>query len=173
MEVEDIILSPEAISRAISMIKREEYLRKHKYDIYKGRDGDWYTYLPDDTKKYKRRQIRRRRKEDLEEAVADFYESYADGLTIIEVFEEWNERRIRLNKIKEATATRYEQDFERYFGDVRDHKIGTITPDEVSDFLEMQVNKFNLTAKSFSNLKSLSRGILKRAKKRKLISFDV
>ena len=173
MGVEDIILSPEAISRAISMIKREEYLRKHKYDIYKGRNGDWYTYLPDDTKKYKRRQIRRRRKEDLENAVADFYESYADGLTIREVFEEWNDRRIHLNKIKEATATRYEQDFERYFGDVQHHKIGTITPDEVSDFLEMQVNKFNLTAKSFSNLKSLSRGILKRAKKRKLISFDV
>lgn len=55
MEVEDIILSPEAISRAVYMVKREEYLKRHIYDIYKGKDGKWYTYLPDETKKFGRR----------------------------------------------------------------------------------------------------------------------
>ena len=42
MVIEDIILSEEAISKALSMIKKEEYLKKHKYEIYNGKDGKWY-----------------------------------------------------------------------------------------------------------------------------------
>ena len=63
MVIEDIILSEEAISKALSMIKKEEYLKKHKYEIYNGKDGKWYTYLPDDTKKYGRRLVKRRKKQ--------------------------------------------------------------------------------------------------------------
>ena len=173
MVIEDIILSEEAISKALSMIKKEEYLKKHKYEIYNGKDGKWYTYLPDDTKKYGRRLVKRRKKEDLEDVIVEFYESYAGGLTLEDVFTEWNERRVELKKIKESTASRYRHDFDRYFNDIRNRKIGTVLPDEISEFLESQVSKFDLTAKGFSNLKSLTRGMFKRAKKRKLISFDV
>ena len=173
MEVEDIILSPEAISRVVCMVKREEYLKRHVYDIYKGKDGKWYTYLPDETKRFGRRQVKRRTRDEVEDVVVDFYKNAATSLSIEEVFTEWNDRRVELSKIKESTASRYRHDFERYFGGIRDVKISDITPDEVSDFLEEQVNKFNLSAKGFSNLKALVKGTLKRAKKRKLIAFDV
>lgn len=29
------------------MNKREEYLIKHPYEIWEGKDGKWHTYLPD------------------------------------------------------------------------------------------------------------------------------
>ena len=173
MEVEDIILSPEAISRAISMVKREEFLKRHKYNIYKGRDGFWYTYLPDETKKFKRRQVKRKSREAVEDAVVEYYKNQSASLTLEEVFTEWNERREDLNKIKPSTASRYRHDFERYFSEIREKKIGDVTPYDVSDFLETQVTKFNLSAKGFANLKALVRGMLKRAKKRRLIAFDV
>lgn len=173
MAVEDIILTPEVISRVINMIKREEYLKRHNYDIYKGRDGKWYTYLPDETKKFKRRQVKRGSREQIEDAVVEYYKNQSVSLTLEEVFTEWNERREELKKIKSSTASRYRHDFERYFSEIKDRKISDITPYDVSDFLETQVTKFNLSAKGFSNLKALVRGMLKRAKKRKLITFDV
>ena len=45
--------------------------------------------------------------------------------------------------------------------------------EEIEDFLERQIAEQNLTAKAFSNLKTVTRGLLKRAKKRKLIAFNV
>lgn len=39
--------------------------------------------------------------------------------------------------------------------------------------MEEQIAEFDLTAKSFSNLKSITRGFLRRAKKRELISYAV
>ena len=33
------------------MNKRKELLEKHPYSIWEGSDGNWYTYVPDDTKK--------------------------------------------------------------------------------------------------------------------------
>jgi integrase len=45
--------------------------------------------------------------------------------------------------------------------------------DDILDFLEEQIPKHNLTAKAFSNLKGITRGFMKRAKKRRLIDFSV
>lgn len=173
MRVEDIILNSEGISKAINMARREEFLKRHKYSIYNGCDGKWYTYLPDDTKKYKRRLVKRKSREELEDTVVAFYENLIRQVTLQDVFDEWNNRRVDLRKVKESTASRYRQDFDRYFKDIKGKAISDVTPESVSDFLEVQVSKLNLSAKSFGNLKALSRGILKRAKKRKLIEFDV
>ena len=44
---------------------------------------------------------------------------------------------------------------------------------EIESFLEKEIAEKHLSAKAFSNLKGLTKGILKRAKKRGLISFSV
>ena len=51
-------------------------------------------------------------------------------------------------------------------------RIRDVGSDEFADFLEEQIAECNLTAKAFSNLKSVTRGMLKRAKKRKLIAWS-
>ena len=165
MAVEDIILSSEVASWALSMIKREELLKKHKYDIYQGKDGKWYTYLPG------RKKLKRTSRDLLVDALVSYYDT--NRITLQEFFTDWNDRRAELNKIKESTASRNRYDFARYFGDLKDRAVSDFTPDEITDFLESQVNKFNLSAKGFSNLKTLTRGIFKRAKKLKLIFWDV
>ena len=43
----------------------------------------------------------------------------------------------------------------------------------IIDFLEEQIPKYNLSAKSFCNLKSITKGMFKRAKKRKLIKWSI
>ena len=166
--VEDIILSPEVISRALSMIRREEILKQHKYQIYQGCDGKYYTYLPEPTGRHK---IKKPSYEEVVDIVVEFYES--SNTTLQELFTKWNDRREALSKIKASTASRNRYDFDRYFGDLKEYKVADLTPDMITDFLEEQVNKFNLSAKGFSNLKTLTRGMLKRAKKLKLVNYDI
>ena len=38
------------VQEQVEMNKREEILEKHPYDIWKGKDGNWHTYLPDKEK---------------------------------------------------------------------------------------------------------------------------
>ena len=38
------------IQEKINMSKRKELLNKHPYKIWEGKDGKWYTYIPDQEK---------------------------------------------------------------------------------------------------------------------------
>lgn len=65
------------------------------------------------------------------------------------------------------------QIFNRHYSEMGKKRIKAVCPEEYEEFLEEQIVAHNLTAKAFSNLKTVTRGFLKRAKKRKLIGFNV
>lgn len=54
----------------------DDYLSIHKYKIWVNNEGKWCTYLPDDTKPYNRRLIRRNTEDKLIDAMRDFYQKY-------------------------------------------------------------------------------------------------
>lgn len=93
--------------------------------------------------------------------------------TIRDVFNEWNDRKLNIGKISESTHLRNEQIFNRHYSNFGNRKIKSVGKSEWEDFLEEQITKFNLTAKAFSNLKSITKGFLKRAKKLGYICFGV
>lgn len=159
------------VQEKIKMSKRKELLNKHPYKIWEGTDGKWHTYLPDE----KKGRIPRKRNtlEEIQQVVVDYWKQQEENPTIEEVFNEWNDRRLELEKISPSTHLRYKLDFKRYYEEMGKKRINSITEIEIEDFLEEQVSKFNLTAKAFSNLKGITKGFLKRAKKRNLISFNV
>lgn len=163
------------IDQDVKMKERELYLQRHTYRIYQGSDGAWYTYVLDVSKKTGRKLIRRVKKEDLEDTIINIYKEQETAITeqIKDVFDEWNERRLSLGKIKNATFTRNEQIFNRHFSELGTRDITTITSEEFSNFLEEQISRYGLGARAFSNLKSICRGFLKRAKKRCLISWSI
>ena len=165
--IENGIIDLECVKQQIQMAERNKYLQQHKQKIYKGKDGAWYTYLPG------RKLIRRVDKHKLEEAVIFYYKSLDDNPTLQEIFNEWIERKLELNKIKPATATRYIVDFNRYYSEFGNKRIKDISSEEFTEFLEEQIPQFSLTSKAFSNLRTITRGMLKRARKRKLIDFNV
>lgn len=159
------------VQEQMEMNKRKEFLRKHPYEIWEGKDGKWYTYLPD---KEKGRTLKKRNSsKEIEDVVVEYWKEQLENPTVLEVFYEWNDRRLELKKISEATHLRNIQIFNRHYSEFGYRLIKNITSDEIEDFLEEQIPKFNLTSKSFSNLKSISKGFLKRAKKRKLVGFNV
>ena len=159
------------VQEQMEMNKRKELLEKHPYKIWEGKDGKWYTYLPDDEKG---RVLKKRNSEkEIEDIIIEYLEQKAENPTFGEIFNEWNDRRLELKKIAESTHLRNIQTYNRHFSEFGEKKIKNITPEEIGDFLEEQIPEHNLKAKAFSNLKTITRGTLKRAKKLKLIAFNV
>lgn len=151
------------VQEQIKMKKREELLNKHPYKIWEGKDGRWYTYIPD---KEKRRVLKKKATQKvLENEIIKYWEAELEDPTIFDVFEEWNNRRLELKKISEATHLRNKQIFNRHYKEFGKHRIKLIDEEQIVEFLEEQIAYYNLTAKAFSNLKTVTRGFLKRAKK--------
>ena len=152
-------------------MKRKELLEKHPYKIWQGKDGKWYTYLPDDKKG---RVLKKRTSQKaIEDDVIAYLKTELENPTITEVFNEWNDRRLELKKISDATHLRNKQVFNRHYKEFGNQRIKVISADDFDRFLEEQIPLHNLTSKAFSNLKTITRGFLKYAKKRKLVAFNV
>lgn len=158
------------VQEQVEMKKREELLEKHPYKIWKGKDGKWYTYFPD---REGRRLKKRSTQKAIEDDVIEYLKEQMENPTIAEIFNEWNDRRLELKKISDATHLRNKQIFNRHYKEFGEKHIKSIDIDVVSEFLEVQISIHNLTAKAFCNLKTVTRGFLKRAKRKKLINFDV
>lgn len=169
--LENGILDMPHVKEQIEMVKRKELLEKHPYKIWQGKDNKFYTYLPD---KEKGRILKKRLTQtDIESEVIEYWKSELEDPMLSEVFSEWNDRRLELGKISKPTWQRNQQIFNRHFSSLGNMKIKSLTESDICDFLEEQISEFNLTSKAFSGLKSITKGFLKRAKKRKLIDLNI
>lgn len=170
--IENGMIDLSYVQEQIAMKKREELLAKHPYTISKGKDGKWRTYLPDEKKG--RIQRERNTKEEIEKIVIEYWKEQDEDPTIEEVFDEWNDRRFyELGQISRSTHLRNKQIFNRHYQEIRKRHIKSVKPEEIQDFLEKQIFKCQLSFHAFSNLRGITKGFLKRAKKRKLIFYDV
>lgn len=159
------------IQAQIMAKKNQKFKDMHKNKIYQGSDGFWYTYIP--LGDGKRKKVKKKTRKEVEECVINFYKETVENPTVKEVFEEWNNLRLERNKIARSTYDRYNSVFKRHFQKFGRRKISSLTPEDVQDFLESEIARLNLSAKSFNNLKGVMIGILKRAKRRKLIEMNV
>ena len=166
------ILDWSHIEEQVNMEKRKELLNNYQYQIWQGSDGRWRSYIPDQ-ETGKRKMICKSSRRKVEDAVIEFLRADMENPTLKEVFDEWNDHRLSLEKISKATHNRNRQIYRRHFGDFGKRRIKEIDADEIRDFLEEQIPKHHLGSKAFSNLKGIVRGMLKRSKRRKLITFPI
>ena len=157
------------LQQQIEMEKRKEIIAKYLDSIWVDKNGKFCIYL----KVGKRRMLRRRKtRRDLENVIFE-YELNKDRLrTIEDVFNEWNDWKLELGKICCSTYLRNQTIFNQYYSEFGQRTIGSTNEDMYRDFLERLIPKHGMTAKSFSNLKSITRGFLKWAKRQKYISWN-
>ena len=158
------------VQNSMEAMKRKELLEKHPYKIWQGQDGKWYTYLPD---KEGRKLKKRTTQKAIEDDIIEYLKAEIENPTISDVFHEWNDRRLELKKISQSSHLRFRQVFNRHYKDFGKKKIKSISFQEIEEFLEEQIAQYELSAKAFSNLKTITKGFLKRAKKRNLIDMNV
>ena len=76
------------VQNSMEAMKRKELLDRHPYKIWQGKDGKWYTYLPDDKKG--RILKKKSTREAIEKDVIAYLKTELENPTITEVFNEWN-----------------------------------------------------------------------------------
>lgn len=167
---ENGIVNVREVLASYEMKKYEELLAMHPYDVWQGKNGSWYTYLPD--KKKGRILKKRATEEKIKDCIVEFYNN---NPTIEEVFEEWIERKLEYKEIQKGSADRYTTDFERFFIKTKfaEKKIKEISSDELEEFIRKQIAEQNLTMKAYSGLRVIIRGIWKWAKKRKCTDISI
>lgn len=152
--------------------QNQKFLDMHRYKKYQGSDGYWYTYImPADGDK--RKKVRRKTERELDKYLIAYYKDTVENPRVEEVFEEWNNLRLERKKISRATYDKNICTFKRHFEKIRRRKIANLSTEDVQDFLESEIARLGLSAKSFSNLKGVMIGMLKLAKRKKIINMNI
>lgn len=162
------------VQEQIEMKKRESLLNNHPYKIWKGKDSKWYTYIPDEDKG--RKLLKRRTKDEVEDEVVAYWKMETENPTIKDIFYEWMERKLEYQDICIGTFNRYEKDFKRFFEDdicFADVRIKEVRSEDIIPFLRKAIVKYSLTAKAYSNLRTLVYGIFKYAKEKEYLSWSI
>ena len=141
------------IKQEIELKENKRYLEKHEYEIWQGKNGKWYTYLPDADKGRVQRQ--RNSRKEIEALIISYHKKQEENPTIDELFHEWLQRKIDNMEIEESTYTRYKVDFERCFAEFRKLKIKSVTEIDIEDFLKKCVHEKSMSRKPYSNLRTL------------------
>lgn len=168
--IENGMLDTALVQEKIEMQKRKEVLDKHPYKIYQGKDGNWYTYLPQEDS---RKKIKANSKQKVEDKVCSFWEEIENNPSVEEVFNYWISEKLSRNEISRATYDRYCIDFNKYFVEFKNKRIKEIDECLLEDFVKDSIHDFGMTAKCFSNFRTLIYGIFKYAKRKKYVPFSI
>lgn len=167
--IEHGIIDVGEIQKQVQMEQRKELLKRHSFKIWQDKKGRWNTYIEtEDGRVLKRRTTRQALDEVIfqHEMKKEFY------VTIEDSFHEWNSWKLELGKICEATYYRNRNIFNRFYKEFGKKYLNEVRDDEFRDFLEMQIPKYHLTARDFANLKTITRGLLKWAKRKGYIEWN-
>lgn len=172
--IEHGILNLSYVQDQIEMRKREEIIKKHPYSIKQGKDGRWITYLPDQDKG--RKMIRKKTKAELEDIIIGFWKKEMENPTVSDIFYEWIENKKSYHDICTGSCDRYIRDFKRFFEDdtkFSQKRIKEVLPLDVISFIRGSIVKHSLTAKAYSNLRTITYGIFKYAKEKGYITWSI
>lgn len=163
------ILDSATIKQSIIMAKRQEILKAHKYAIFQGKDGKWYTHVYADGK---RRLIKKNTKGEVEEKIIDLFQ---DNPSVNEVFKRWTDEKLHYNEIQKSTYDRYTADYHRYFddSDLKYKKIESVTEEQLETFIKDKILQHDLTSKAYGNLRTVIIGIFGYAYKHKLCDIAI
>ena len=171
------MIDTNTIRKQIEMNERRKFIEMHKYDTWQGKNGLWYTYLPDNTKG--RKLVQRKTKEEIYDEIAMFYKSVETEPTIRQVFDAWANEKLMYGEIQKQSYDRYKTDFDRFFVNNEcfknfcDRKVRYITEDDLEEFIKVSISKMNLTQKAYSGLRTIVNGIFKYSKKKRYSDISI
>ena len=171
------MIDANTIRKQIEMNERKKFIEMHEYEVWQGKNGLWYTYVPDNAKG--RKLIKRKTKEAIDDEIVKFYKSVENEPTIKHVFDSWIEEKLKFGEIQKQSYDRYKTDFDRYFvnnesfRNFSDRKIKYLSEDDLEEFIKVSITKMNLTQKAYSGLRTIINGIFKYAKKKKYSDISI
>lgn len=149
------------IQLQIEMAEREKYLENHK--IWQGKNRFWYTKLEIDEKLVL---VKKSKKEAVEKEIIQYEKEREKNPTVQDVFYEFINLKLRYKDISRPTYDRYTRDYEKYIKGkkIERMRFRLLTEEYLETFIRETIADNNLTAKAYSNLKTIIRGMLIYAK---------
>ena len=172
--LENDIIDIDSIQKQLEMNERKKYQEMHKNKIWQGKDGYFYTKVPDETKPNGKRMIKKSTQEKLDDAIIKYYKEKNEKHYVENVFHEWMNKKLSYGEIQQQTYDRYKTDFDRFFPDNIKHKeIRFFTETELEDFIKTTIYEKKLTTKAWSGLRTLLLGMFKYAKKMEYTNISI
>lgn len=164
----------DALKQDVKMKKRETALARHRHNIWQGSDGNWYTYVPDDTKPKNRRKVKNKNRDSLIEYLVFFYtenetQAYVKpNITFKEVYEKWQDYCREVHNVTDRTIDKRDCDYRRFIQDTEldSLPIGMITERHILRFLDNMIkeNMGKIGSRAFNNTKGVIAGVFRHAK---------
>ena len=157
------------------MKERERLLKEHIYSIWKGKDGKWYTYLPDKAKKRGKALKKRNSREELESVVVEFWKGEREKERVYlfdDVYYMWREVQDQL--VSGNSVVKYNTDYNRFFrkAGFAKRNIQEIDEDCVKIFMCQTIRKCKLGKESARKLYGYISNTIKYARKKSIIQND-
>lgn len=162
------------VQDSIEAMKREELLKKHQYKVWQGKDGKWYTYLPDEKKG--RVLKKKSTKNKMEDLIILYYKQERekeDKETCMfrERYSIWVKRQKDCG-VTDNTVTKYESDYKRFFEEsgIENRRVCDITDDDITVFLIERIKEKSLNYRAAKSMFSMLNGIFEKSVKDKIIT---
>ena len=168
------IINEEKLLEELEMSRRQEILSKHKHVVwYREKDGYWYSCLPDKTRPDGRRKIKRKKKEDLEDLIYEFYSKNSDKPTVNDMFNLWIDEKSQ--NITVQTRMKYESVFRRFIEPTRFGRmeIQHLTFYELDRFCLQTIGKDLMKAHTWADIRTDLIGIIRYARKKGYTTLSV
>jgi len=161
----------EDVQTKIEDMKTSQIIEQHKNfsNIWQGKNGRFYTHLPDETKKEGRRLIAKSRQEDVEKAIVSYYRSLEDEnsnakITLKNFYPQWfaykelhNDSTSGMRRINNEWLKYYLQD------EIINVPLKKLTYVMLDEWAHRMVKEHNLTKKQYFNMSLIIRQALQYA----------
>lgn len=171
--------SDETFKEYETMLKHKILEEKHKYSIYYiEKENAYRSYLPDVSKPNKRRAIKRKTKEELEDAIISFYieqeQNSIQNITLEDLFKKWLIYKRDYTSAKAKTIQEYVNDWNKFIRDTDLSKklVKDITPLILIRFFRKLTKDREYTYKRISNIRSILNGIMSYAIEEEIIMYN-
>lgn len=164
--VKNGIIDQRGVEIEMRNARRKSLLAQHNYTVYQGKDGRWYSYLPDEDKG--RKKIVKATRESLEDVICEFYE-VQNNPTLRSLFPQW--LKFKDIFVKKNTIKRFQTDWERFYdnAEIVDYPIKELTKNQLEVWVRSVAKERNMDYKQYTGFVSILKQELEYAEEMEII----
>lgn len=168
----------DGVTKEMKKARKEQIVKQyHPYSITESKDGSFRTWIKDDTRPEKRKQIVRTKRENLINYLANHYSQINNldelsKITMRTLFDEWIE--YKALHVVRTTTERIRRDWKRYYSDssIIDIPIRQITKLTIDEWIHSVIKNMELNRHQYSNCSLIIRQELDFAVDRGIIESN-
>ena len=176
---ENGMLNLDDVQNEMNKKRRQAILNGHPYAIWQGKDGRWWTHVPDPKKKNGRRKVVKTHQQDLYDYLYSFYAGSFDFAeekppTIYSLYPEWLDYK-RLHTDASNSISRLNCDWNTYYvgTEIIDVPIHRLTRLKLDEWAHSLIKEHHMTKTCYYNVTTIIRQILDYAVERELIDVNL